>query len=696
MAYTALEKMRKLNESKYNCDIGPVQPEMYINEKDDNDLESCVARFIHERCEDLNFNREIEAEEDKTGVYQGTSFLPGQIPYNMQMDINRLCFEREMVRFLMSGSTQDAYDIYYCYLEMFMGSYSKTKQMVELLSEYEANGSSLLIKHRDHYSHSVYVFALGLAIYESNENYRRTFNSFYHFDRAEEDPEESHAAAAFFLQYWGLTALFHDIGYPFELPFNQVNSYFAVSDKGDVHDEPFLAYKHINVMTDLGEQAKKRFEEIYGRKFDSTDELLAYDIAEKLGETYGFSEEYLLGILKNTATAPEKCDYVMDHGYFSALRLYQGLTESMGIDSDVKNRTVSKTLERAHVDALSAIMLHNVLFKYHISFYKTGEKPPLDPGLHPLAWLLMLCDELQCWDRAAYGRNSRTQLQPMGADFDFSNGRMVVSYLFDEDEQEKIDDYLERYVEWKTSGKQSKEPVLKAYSDIANSDRTFTRKIEKLVDTSMSKLIVLCNIAPVNRGNKQLYISNSNFLHLHEFAVALNARAAHEGNEKEVDQETLEEEFSKMSLEYQLSSINLAKSFGRYLNAVHCFYTDRSVDYDVLTEFTEEQLDVFAPMEYERWIYEREAMGWIPDDLYERIPVPEGADKYTFSRKIREQMRCHKHLLPTEGLTSEDIYRHYDELTDRDKVRDRRPFNSMLQLIKKYDGLRIYSFSSES
>ena len=78
--------------------------------------------------------------------------------------------------------------------------------------------------------------------------------------------------------------------------------------------EPFLAYKHINVMTDLGEQAKKRFEEIYGRKFDSTDELLAYDIAEKLGETYGFSEEYLLDILKNTATAPEKCDYVMDHG----------------------------------------------------------------------------------------------------------------------------------------------------------------------------------------------------------------------------------------------------------------------------------------------------------------------------------------------------------------------------------------------
>ena len=258
MAYTALEKMRKLNESKYNIDVGPMPPEMYINEKDDHDLVSCVARFIHERCENLNFNRDIEEEEDKTGVYQGTSSFPGQIPYNMQMDINRLCFEREMVRFLMSGSTPDAYDVYYCYLEMFMGSYSKSKQMIELLSEYEANGSSLLIKHRDHYSHSVYVFALGLAIYESNENYRRTFNSFYHFDNAEDNKEESHRAAAFFLQYWGLAALFHDIGYPFELPFNQVNSYFEVSGAEDVEYEPFLAYKNMKVMITIGNEAKAR------------------------------------------------------------------------------------------------------------------------------------------------------------------------------------------------------------------------------------------------------------------------------------------------------------------------------------------------------------------------------------------------------------------------------------------------------
>lgn len=696
MSYTALEKMRKLNESKYKCDVGPAQPELYENKHNDFDLKSCALRFIHERCEGLNFNPDIEAEEDKTGVYQGTSFLPGQIPYNMQMDINRLCLERELERFLDSGSTQDAYDVYYCFMEIFMGSYEKTKRMVELLSEYEVNGSSLLIKHRDHYSHSVYVFALGLAIYESNENYRRGFNRFYHFDNAEDDPEESHAAAVYFLKYWGFTALFHDIGYPFELPFNQVSSYFEVSDRKDIKNEPFLAYKNICAITDLGDQAKKRFKQLYGREFGSIDELMAYDITNKLGETYGFSENYLFQILKNTATAPEKCDYVMDHGYFSAVRLFQGLTESMGIDSDESNKTVSETLDIGHVDALSAIMLHNVLFKYSISFYKTGKKPPLDLNLHPLAWLLMLCDELQCWDRAAYGRNSRTQLQPMGADFDFSDGRMMVSYLFDEDEQEKIDAYLEQYVAWKHSGRVGKEPVLKAYSDIANENRTFTAKIKKLVDTSVIGLIVVCDIAPVNRGNKQLYISNSNFLHLHDFAVALNARTTHEGKEKDVDQQTLEAEFAKLSLEYQLSSINLAKSFSRYLNVIHCFYSDRSVDYDVLKEFTKEQLDIFTPMEYERWVLERLSMGWRKGDLYEHVPLPEGADEYTYTRILREQMRIHKHMLPDKNFTSEEIYKYYDGLKDRDKVRDRKPFNSMLQLIKKYDGLRIYKFSSES
>ena len=65
----------------------------------------------------------------------------------------------------------------------------------------------------------------------------------------------------------------------------------------------------------------------------------------------------------------------------------------------------------------------------------------------------MLCDELQCWDRTAYGRNTRTVLNPMGAEFDFRDDRIVVMYQYDQDEQDKIDRYLQDCIAWKKGGK---------------------------------------------------------------------------------------------------------------------------------------------------------------------------------------------------------------------------------------------------
>ena len=43
-------------------------------------------------------------------------------------------------------------------------------------------------------------------------------------------------------------------------------------------------------------------------------------------------------------------------------------------------------------------------------------------------------------------------------------------------------------------------------------------------------------------------------------------------------------------------------SFSRYLNAIHCFYTDRQVDFDMLEAFSPEEIECIAPMEHERWV----------------------------------------------------------------------------------------------
>ena len=670
MAYTAIENMRKKNEVRFGADVGPYQPPLYQNRACLQDLKSAALRFIHERCEGLLFDPEKEAEEQRTGVFLGKSLSAGQIPYNMEMDIDRLCLEKALEAFIDSGVAEDAYTVYYCYLEMFLGRYGNSKRMVELLSEYEANGSSLLMKHRDHYSHSVYVFALGLAIYETNAAYRHSFQSFYRL----EDQEEN-GRANLFLEYWGLTALFHDIGYPFELPFEQVLSYFEVDHQERGKGSLYLAYHDVEALTGLDEAAKDRFETLYGKRFETVSALLAHDLAQKLGAVYDFSEDYLLDVLDRKPTQPNRFGYFMDHAFFSATRLYRELEEELGAEN----------LGPMHVDALSAILLHNSIYKFSIAFYKDKEKrkAPLKAELHPLAWLLMLCDELQCWDRTAYGRNSRTELHPMAVDFDFSDSAIRAVYYYDREEQEKIDAFKLKYASWEAGGEQGKPPRLKAYSDMAEKEQRFTADIEKIVDTGSCPLYIRPDVRRADRRSKHIYLSDSNFLHLYDFAVALHGR----NMPPETSAEELEAGFSSQSLEYQLSGINRAKSFGRYLNALGCFYTDRPVDYEMVTAFTPEQALQIAPLEHERWVREHQAMGWRYGTAYETLPLD--PDDRQARRALRELLRCHK-LAMDGDVTDEGIREHFISLAEEDQDKDWRPFNSMLKLLKKFDGLRIY------
>ena len=443
MSYTALQKMREYNKNRFGADVGPFEPDKFFA-TDGFDLKSAALRFIHDRCEGLQFD-EGKNDEFESGAFTGSSIGKNQIPYNMQMDINRLCLERELEHFIDSGVAEDAYNVYYCYLEIFFGHYGKSKKMIELLSEFESNGSSLLMKHRDHYSHSVYVFALGLAIYETNENYRKAFQDFYGLS-------DDNKAAVVFLEYWGLSSLFHDIGYPFELPFEQVMAYYEVDRKNRKIDAPMIAYKDVSVLTKISEKAQVKLHEIYGRNFDDTCDLFAQEINEKLYEQYKYTKD-MREVLNTKPTNPENFTYFMDHAWFSANRLFQELTNPIITvikhkdkeDETIEDYSILEKLSKKHIDALTAIILHNSLYKFTVSgFYK---KCPIQikPEWHPLAYLLMLCDELQCWDRTAYGRNSRTELHPMAAQFDFSNNKIAVTYFYDAKEIDKIRQFKADY-----------------------------------------------------------------------------------------------------------------------------------------------------------------------------------------------------------------------------------------------------------
>ncbi|MBO4514659.1 MAG: hypothetical protein J5721_03180, partial [Lachnospiraceae bacterium] len=595
----------------------------------------------------------------------------------------RLCLEKALERFIDSGVAEDAYDVYYCYLEIFFGRYGKSKKMVELLSEFEANGSSLLMKHRDHYSHSVYVFALGLAIYETNAIFRRVFQEYYGI-RSKNEKQQERKAANLFLEFWGLTSLFHDIGYPFELPFEQVMSYVEVNKQDRGQGSLYIAYRDVDVFTKLGAAAKKQFQKLYKKDFDTITDLLAFDITDKLGAQYDFTEEKMLDVLNRKPVEPDDFGYFMDHAFFSAVRLFHELEESVKVPG----------ITKMHVDALSAIIMHNSLFKFSISFYKARDKAkrkrPLRMEDHPLAFMLMLCDELQCWDRTAYGRNSRTELHPMAVDFDFSGNAIRACYYYDEAEQEKINEFRKDYKAWEKGGEKGDAPRLKAYSDMAEKEQRFTSDIKKIVDLTEIPLHVVPDTRRNDRTNKHVFLSSSNFLHLYDFAVAIH------GKDRSQDTPTaeLERQFEMLSLEYQLSTLNRAKNFSRYLDAIDCFYTDKPVDYEMVTEFTPQQAAIFAPLEHERWIREHQAMGWVYGKDYEVVPLPKGIksdspEGVEMRKTLREQMRCH-HIAMDGSVTTEDIRDHYLALPEEFQDKDWKPINSMLKLLKKFDGLRIY------
>lgn len=628
-------------------------------------MEHAVLKFIRERCEDLRFD--LENGE----LFTGRSLKENQIPFNMEKDIDRLCLENAVARFLQSGKKEDAFDVYFCYLDMFVGDYDKTRRMIELLSEFEENGSRLLMKHRDHYVHSVYVFLLGLAIYERNEAFRKVYNAFYQL--------EEKVAGAHYLQYWGLASLFHDIGYPFELPFEQVASYFEVSGE-ERKTRPFIAYQMMKKFTELEEKV-----EIDGRSFRSTDEMFAYLLEEKLGKVYAFTEGSMCETLNTRAACPEKYNYFMDHAYFSATVLFRKLFVEMKCE-----------MQQEHLDALTAILLHNSLYKFDVTNIRSEANIPLKMELHPMAYMLMLCDELQCWDRTAYGRNSITELHPFGCSFQLEGNNVKATYYFDKKEGHKISHFQKRYLAW-LKEPQGKCPELKAYSKMYIRNEKgiskFLEDIEKIIDLSEMGLSIDVSMDENIRRGKKTYFSESNFINLYNFAMILNERWGNDewkkakatGTEEAflTNQEVRKAcaaSFKKLSLEYKLSNINQAKAFAEYMNEIGCFYTDKDVDYEFLEGFTEEEAVKIGVLEHRRWLQEHYDMGWSygePD------------------KQERELVRLHKDMIPgvdSEGVivSQEEARQNYHRLDKEEQDKDIEPMECMLAMLKVFDGVRIY------
>ncbi|EGG91641.1 hypothetical protein HMPREF0491_00307 [Lachnospiraceae oral taxon 107 str. F0167] len=126
----------------------------------------------------------------------------------------------------------------------------------------------------------------------------------------------------------------------------------------------------------------------------------------------------------------------------------------------------------------------------------------------------------------------------------------------------------------------------------------------------------------IHAGNRS-YLSDSNYINLYNFAIILNGRWSNKswknakllGHEEEFlkDDNAINEfveSFKSLSLEYKLSNINQAKAFAKYMNEIVCFYTDKSVDFDIVDKFTDDEIKKIGRMEHMRWLQEHYDMGW--------------------------------------------------------------------------------------
>ncbi len=550
-----------------------------------------------------------------------------------------LCFRNSIKDFLSSGKKDDAFTVYFCYSEVFKlfgGGYENTQKLLETLSDHEYHSGELLEKHRDHYSHSVYVFSLGLAIYANDDTFRNEFNKFYSIE--ENDYSK-------FLELWGLVSLFHDIGYPFQIAHEQIKNYLDElligkdengnpigSDGRNLSEEevkaiksifPYVSFGNMDSFLKIENDTSLRLKEQLNTEqtFTSINELLAYGLERRMG----YDETALI---KKMKTRVEQQPNFMDHGYFSSVILAKRLFEN-------PDRELNMTV----LDALTAILLHNSLNKYDI---ENAHKIALSE--HPLAYLLILCDELQVWDRRAYGKTSKRKPIAWDVKLDISANEIRAIYYY-EDKNEN-------------------------FEKISNGK--LVKDINKFIDTNLT-LKVFTEIK-IKEKKTHLYASDDNFINLCDFAKAIHAGYLEHCDKNNIKH--INETFGDLPLEFKISNIEQAKSYAYKLELINCFYSSKELDYPVIKDFSAQSIgklysdnvEFLCREEHVRWVKEKIKNGWKYGTDYN-------------NSKERNAKKIHRDIVP------------YELLDEKEQSKDKEVVDNIIPLLNRLgNGVKIYKY----
>ena len=339
-----------------------------------------------------------------------------------------------IMEFLKTKNTDSAHKVYETFfIAYWIGIQHENNPFLELpqnMKKFEENAGCLIKGHRDHYIHTVFVFLLGIAIYETNDNFKESFNE-YALNK-KKYPDSYDTPNEEFFYRWGLASLFHDIAYPLEITLKQANKYLDfiwsypedADRKGKIkmdlsHFEDFILLPVLEPNT----EPKHKFFEKYPDFKPPIDarSILSKSISNNFSLEFDKVEGELIDFVEHM-----KEDSFIDHGFYSALimlRWHHYLVETAKWNPAYFYFPVA--------DSASAIFLHN--------YYKYGlMKEPFNLKCmkvksHPIAYLLILCDGLQEWDRKGFSEEDLiAPTTTTNFDVVINNLKMEIHYKLDE------------------------------------------------------------------------------------------------------------------------------------------------------------------------------------------------------------------------------------------------------------------------
>lgn len=473
--------------------------------------------------------------------------------------------------------------------------------LVKIMKKYEENTGDLIEKQRDHFIHSVNVFLLGLAIYSQNKHYRDAFegyildspyDKYYKTDEGKFSHEE-------FLYRWGVAALFHDIGYPVEIIGKQLNKFLNDSVKSissyyraDTAID-FKDFNDFNTIVKIDPNFADNYTEVYPKAkflnlFKPTD-IMAQKISVDFPE---INLNQLIKHLDSFVDIMGESGFI-DHGFFSSilvLNSYGYLMQKYAKNTDFFFYPI--------VDSATAILLHN--YYRNVLQKKPFGLSAMHPKRCPIAFLLILCDELQEWNRQPFGIKDKKRSHVNDLVLEIDNKKLDVEYIvrsgsiglgFSEDKEEllrkvlSIKSIFNRGLIVSTEVKQDNILREMVKAEIRAPD-TLLRNVEKLA-------------IQIN----QQYIDTT--------VAQYEAKKAN-GELDEATRAKYEnlKEFHELTSQLKIANIRQARSIPHKLNMVGCELANMSDSREAITEFNEDEILDLARFEHDEWCEEKLGTGW--------------------------------------------------------------------------------------